>query len=162
MEIEITKKDSKPLLKRTEVTGRIGFEGATPSRKEVVAAVSKAMNAKKDVIIVRKVTMKYGEQAAELLAYVYDNRKSLEALEQEFSIKKNTFEEKKEETPKEKPAEAKPADEAPKEDKPEEKKEEAKPETPKEEAKPEKKEEPKAEEKPAEKAPAEKKKEGDA
>jgi small subunit ribosomal protein S24e len=153
MEIEITKKDPKPLLKRTEVLGRITFEGATPSRKEVVAAVSKAMNAKKDVIIVRRVTTEYGSQAADLIAYVYEDRKALEALERDFAIKKNTFEE--EATPADAPAEKKDAEEAPAEAtpekeeapaeaKPEEKKEEAPaeatPEAPKEEAKPEKKE----------------------
>ena len=136
MEIQITKQEQQPLFHTTKVEASITFQGATPTRKAVVAAVAKAMKAKQELIIVKKVATSYGNQEAKVTAYVYDDRKALEALERKVVLEKHAFAE--------------------------EQKEEAPAEAPKEAAAEEKKEESAAEEKPAEEkaAPAEKK--GDA
>jgi len=122
MEIEIKSKEPKPLLKRTEVIGRIAFQGATPTKKETVAAIAKAMKAKQELVIVRRIETAYGDQSGRVLAYVYDDKATLDKLEHEYVKKKHgekktelAAEEKKEETSEKKPAE---------EEKPAEKKDE--------------------------------------
>lgn len=105
MDIQILSKDDRPLLKRTEVRARIAFTGATPSRKEVIAAVSKATNAKRELVVVNSIDTTYGDQSAVVHAFTYHDRKSLELLERSRVIEKHTFEEKKaEQADGEKPA----------------------------------------------------------
>lgn len=148
MEISITHKEDVPLLKRTEVSARMTYEGATPSRKEVQAAVAKALNGKKDQLIITKVTTKYGDQSAAVNGYYYSDRSVLEKLEQKAMIKKNTFEEEKKEEVAEE-AKEEPSDSSEKEaEKKEEPAEKPKDDSEKSEEKPaEEKADPKSEEK---------------
>ena len=88
MEVTIASKEEKPLLNRTEVWARLVFEGQTPSRRDVLRALAKALGAKEELVIVRRVLSAYGERAARVLAYVYQSRESLERLEQEAALKK--------------------------------------------------------------------------
>ncbi len=160
MEIEIRSKEAKPLLKRTEVRARIAFTGATPARREVVAAVAKAAKAQQGLVIVRRIATAYGSQSAGVLAYVYDDKETLERLEHDHMKKKHAAEERKAEEP-EKPAEP----EAPKEEKAadEQPAEKAEQKDKKQEEKPAAKQDDKAsepkEEKAADEQPAEKPKE---
>jgi small subunit ribosomal protein S24e len=89
MEIEIRRKEHQPLQKRTEVTARVAFNGATPTKKEAVAAVGKAMNAKPEMVIVRRMLTTYGNRSANVLAYVYDNQETLQTLESKSALKKH-------------------------------------------------------------------------
>jgi small subunit ribosomal protein S24e len=89
MEIEIRSKEHQPLQRRTEVTARVAFNGATPTKKEAVAAVGKAMNAKPEMVIVRKMLTTYGDRSANVLAYVYDNQETLQTLESKSALKKH-------------------------------------------------------------------------
>jgi small subunit ribosomal protein S24e len=95
MEIQIVKKEEKPLLQRIEVTARIAFEGPTPGKKQVVSAVAKATGARQETIIVRSIKTSYGDRSALVLANVYADRPALERLERQSMVKKNTFGEKK-------------------------------------------------------------------
>ena len=170
MDITIEKKEAKPLLKLTEVVARISFEGATPTKKDVAAALGATLKVKQDLLIVHQVESKYGQQVVTVNAHVYDSKDALTLLERESMIKKNDFTAKpKEEKPAAAPAEAPAADkpteapqEKPKEEPPKEKKPEEKKEEPKAEEKP-KEDAPKEEAKPKEKKDdADKPKEGDA
>ncbi len=102
MEIQIVSKDAKPLLSRTEVAARIAFQGATPTRKEVIKALAKALGEKEDLIILRRIDTAFGSQSGKVLGYVYNDRKALETLEHESVLKKHGAgkEEKKTEGPK--------------------------------------------------------------
>ncbi len=154
MNLEIVKQEKNQLLKVTDVRARLSFEGATPSKQQVVKALAAAVKAKEELIIVRHIRTDYGEQAADVRALVYADKKSLEKLERRSMIKKNTFVKKAEAAPAEPadaPKETKPEGEAPAEDKPADAPAEAPQEEPAKpeeaEAKPEGKKEPKAEEK---------------
>ncbi len=89
MEIQIVSKDAKLLLSRTEVKARIAFQGATPTRKDVIKALAKALGAKEDLIILRKIETAFGSQSGKVLGYVYNDRKALETLEHESVLKKH-------------------------------------------------------------------------
>ncbi len=98
MEITITKKEDRPLLKRVDVSANITFEGATPSKKDAVAAIAKAAGAKKELVIVRSITTHYGTTTGTINASIYRDRAALEELELESLRKRH---ETKEASPKE-------------------------------------------------------------
>lgn len=126
MKLEITGKNERPLLSRTEVSGNISFESKTPSNDEVRKSIASGMGADESLVVMRSIYTRYGELAADFSAYVYKDKASMEKVEPKKKAKKGG----------DKPAEAK-----------------AEPAEKKEKAKEEKKEEPKAggkkEEKPA-------------
>jgi small subunit ribosomal protein S24e len=99
MDIEIQGTDAQPLLNRTELKARIAFQGATPTKKQVVEAVAKATGAKHDLVIVRRISTQFGSRSAEVLARVYNDKKSLETLEHKATLRKHGMlaEEKKDE-----------------------------------------------------------------
>ncbi len=103
MEIQITSKEAKPLLQRSEIRARIAFQGATPTKHHVIAAVAKALKTEQSLVIVRRIVTAYGDQSAEVLAYVYNDAATLEKLEHDYVKKKHGVGKKEGE---EKPAEA--------------------------------------------------------
>ncbi|RME31666.1 hypothetical protein D6789_02020 [Candidatus Woesearchaeota archaeon] len=108
MEITITKKEDRPLLRRSEVTAQISFEGATPTKHEAAAAVAKATGAKKELVIVRSITTHYGTTTGTLKACVYKDAQALEELELESMRKRHAAKEAEKPAPAEKnPAEKK-------------------------------------------------------
>lgn len=151
MNVEILETREQPLLERKVVKASLTFEGATPSRKEVLSALASQLKAKEEEVVLKAVRPAFGRTKAVATVHLYKSRKQAESFEPSYRIKRGKPKEVKKE---EKPAEAKPA-EAPKEEaKPEEKPAEEKPaEAPKEKAKAENKpaEKPAKEEKPAEK-----------
>ena len=157
MKVEVTESKKNDLLGRTEISGKITFEGPTPKRGEVLKAVAAATKSKEKLTVVKKINSHYGGGVADVTAFAYTDPAVFEKIEREYMRTRNVIEEPKVE---EKAEEAAPAAE--------EKSEEAAAEKPAEEpAKEEAKEtpaekpaeEPK-EEKPEEK-PAEKKEEGE-
>jgi len=170
MEIEVVSENENKLLDRKEITVRISFSGATPSRSEIEGELAGKIGANPDLMVIRDTREKYGQKEVEADVHIYKNAEKLKEIEPEYMQKREGIGvEKKEEKPaeaapeapktEEKPAEApkeekaeKPKEEKPPEEKKEEpKKEEKTPEKPKEEKPPEKKEEPKKEEKAPEK-----------
>jgi len=128
MKLEITETKKNELLKRSEITATISFDGATPRRNEVKKAVAAAAKCKEDLLVVKKIDSHYGGKTAIVTACAYSDKDLFEKVEREYMRTRN---------PKiEKPKEAEPAAEATPEAAPEAPKEEA---TPKEEAKPEEK-----------------------
>lgn len=102
MEITITKKEDRPLLRRSEVTAQISFEGATPTKHEAAAAVAKATGAKKELVIVRSITTHYGTTTGTLKACVYKDAQALEELELESMRKRHAAKEAEKPAPAEK------------------------------------------------------------
>lgn len=161
MKLDIANKKENKALHRTEITGTITYDGATPARDKVRDAIASAMNAKAECIVSKGIITQYGGNTASFEAYVYESPDHLQNIETQKYVKQAAKKEPpKEEKTEEKPAEAKPEEkneaekkEAPKEEQPAEEKKEAPAE--------EKKEEPaeKKEEKPEEKNEAEKKEE---
>jgi len=153
MKIEIKEKKENPLLSRTEVSGTVSFDGATPSNAQVAQGIASQIKVEPSVVKMRKIRNTLGSHQADFTAFVYKSKEELDRIEPK---PKKQLEKEKKAAEAKKAEKAKPA-EAPKEEAKEEKKE-AVPEK-KEEAKPEeKKEAPKEEKK--EEAPKEEKKEG--
>lgn len=117
MELNITTKEEKPLLSRTEIFAEITFDASTPSKEEIKKKISSALKSDQSTIVIKKVDTMFGQKQAKVLAFVYTNEKDMKRIEPKPKAKK----EKKKEAPKEEPKET------PKEEKKEEPKKEEKP-----------------------------------
>jgi ribosomal protein S24E len=97
MNIQITKDEKKPLLKRRELTGKIGYEAKTPARLEVRKELAKKLNVKEELVVVKRIKPDYGSQSAKLEADIYDDEKTLKDVEQNYMLVRHGAGEKKEE-----------------------------------------------------------------
>ena len=86
MNIQINKDEKKPLLKRRELSGKIGYEDKTPSRLDVRKELAKKLNVKEELVIVKRMKPLYGTQAATLEASVYDDEKALKEVENSYML----------------------------------------------------------------------------
>ncbi len=122
MQLNITSKEEKPLLSRTEIMADITFDSATPSKEKIKEKLATILKVDANLIVVKKVFNKFGEKRAGVSAFAYKNEKDMKTIEPKPKEKKGA---KKEEAPAEAPKEEK---EAPKKEEPkkEEKKEEPK------------------------------------
>lgn len=89
MEIEIEKEKETPLLSRKRVTAWVYYQGATPSRKEVLKEFAKKLNVDTDKIIIKHMYTRFGQMDLKLIANVYNDRETLEKLETKSHIEKN-------------------------------------------------------------------------
>ncbi|MCK5107443.1 MAG: hypothetical protein KAQ83_01835 [Nanoarchaeota archaeon] len=127
MDLNINKQEKQPLLSRTAVIAEITFEGQTPSRYDLVQAISKKLKTKSDLTLVKHIYTEFGSQKAKIEAYIYEDKKVMAVLEKKIrAIKEPKKPEPKVEAPAEIPAEpaAEPKTEEPKETAPEAVKEE--------------------------------------
>lgn len=168
MNVNVTASADNKLLDRKEIEAEVSFDGATPKREEIKAAVCQKVGVNPDITVLRKVENSFGTKSVKVIAYSYSSEEALEATEPDYiksreGMKKEEKAEEaapaaapKPEEKKEEPKKEAPKAEEKKEEKPAEKKAEEKPEKKEEkkEAPPEKKEEAKEEKK---EAPAEKK-----
>jgi ribosomal protein S24E len=110
MEITITEKKEQPLLSRQEVLGKLTFSGVTPSKKVFRKELAKKVGVNEELLVLKKIEMIYGHQAAYFNAMIYKKKEDLQLIEAKATLKKNfgTKEEKPAEEnaePKEKAAE---------------------------------------------------------
>ncbi len=162
MKVTINEKNKNPLLGRTEVSGVLDYEGATPSNTELAEYLAKEFKVDSTQVVMKSIYPRFSQQMADFSALIYDNQEAKDKVERttkhlkkqaEEAGKKATEEAKKVEEEKkaakeEKPAEEvkeEPAEEKPAEEVKEEPAEEVKEESAKEEIKPEVQEESKEE-----------------
>ncbi len=129
MEMKIITDVKNPLLERREVEAIVEFEGATPSKNEILVELSKKLKVKDTHVEIEKVQQRFGRQEARVIAFVYDKPIREESVEVKKKAEEGEPSEEKaaEEQKQEKPEE----EEKSKEET--EKKEETKPEEQKEE-----------------------------
>lgn len=124
--MKIVSEKNNPLLKRLELDFEIR-QKTTPSRKEVVEALSEAKKVKKELIIVGHFAPIYGAEKLAGKAHVYESEAVMKKTEPGYILERHFGKkEKKPEEKKEAPKEAK-KEEKPKQEKKPEAKEEKKP-----------------------------------
>ncbi|MBN2459588.1 30S ribosomal protein S24e [Candidatus Woesearchaeota archaeon] len=104
MDFKITKDEKKPLLKRREICARLGYDARTPSRSDVRKELAKKLNAKEELLLIKKIFPHSGTQAADIEADIYDDEATMKAVELGHVIKKHFPEKKAEEKPAEEAA----------------------------------------------------------
>lgn len=81
MKIMIKEKNINPLLGRTEISGELDYEGATPSNARLAEHLAKEFNADISLIVVKYIYTKFSQQMADFLAFVYDNKEAKDKVE---------------------------------------------------------------------------------
>ena len=116
MELEITEKNSNPLLDRQEVQIVIKHDSdATPKRNQVIKNLSEQLETKKDLIIIDYLKNKYGKTETQGYAKIYANKDTMKIVETKPSLDRHKNIEDK--PKKEKKAEAAPEEEPSEENK---------------------------------------------
>lgn len=81
MEIKIEKKQFKPLIDRDEIILRISDSKITPTNAQVQAETAKMINTSADIIVVKKISQKFGMHESEALVYAYKSQEALKKFE---------------------------------------------------------------------------------
>ena len=97
MELTIISKNEQSELKRTFGKASILYEGPVPSRKEVVAELSKKASVESDLIIVEKIATSFGKTKAVVTFYLYKDANSKKKILQKYMTKRHQFKEDKKE-----------------------------------------------------------------
>ena len=71
VKIEIKEKNENKLLGRLEVSGKLTFEGATPSNEVVRDMLAAELNADKELMVVKHIYSKFSYTEADFLVYIY-------------------------------------------------------------------------------------------
>ena len=88
MQIEITSKSKQPLYARQKLEFVIS-ESKTPKKEDVRKKIAALQNASEDMVIIEKITNKFGHKSFVGTARIYDSRKSLEKLEPQHIVERN-------------------------------------------------------------------------
>ena len=108
MNIDIVKEKETPLLGRKRFTMWADYQGSTPSRVKFCNEIANKLKVSKNLVVIRHIYTRFGEQRSKLLIHVYDDEKTMIELEGKNLIDKHKVEEKKtEEKKKEKPKDKK-------------------------------------------------------
>ena|SRR3989344_927735 len=70
MKVEITTEERNTLLQRTEMKGKILFDGSTPSNNELTQRISKGDS---NLIVIKQIAARFGSQQASFRAFRYDS-----------------------------------------------------------------------------------------
>ncbi len=83
MQVNIQEKKNNPFLKRVEVTGKITFEGATPSNAQLSEVIAKEMKAKAaECVVIKHIYSVFSGREADFEALVYDTVEARKGTEQ--------------------------------------------------------------------------------
>ena len=116
MEITISEKHERPLLKRTEARVRIFYQGTTPSRATLKPVIAEKLGAKEELLIVDTIDGSFGDTVVVVDCRYYSDKHALEFLERKTLKEKNVLAKPKPqeatEEPAEEPAKTTPAEES--------------------------------------------------
>lgn len=96
MKLTITEKRENLLLERTEVKGRINFEGSTPSNREVAEAIGRELKKEVGLVVIKKIRTLFSRREADFQATVYNNLEARQKIEKKTKhLRKKEEEERK-------------------------------------------------------------------
>ena len=84
----VSQKENK-VIQRREVVVRIEHRGkGTPSRPDVINAVSKLMEVNPDLVVVRRIETEYGRDASKAWVHIYWDKAALEKFEPRYVLER--------------------------------------------------------------------------
>src|SRR3989344_1373385 len=89
MELNIQKKEDRPLLQAQDIHAELTFENTTPSRKELAKLIADKTKSKPEQVIVRKIQGVFGDKKAMVLATIYKDVSLLQKVENQPLIKRH-------------------------------------------------------------------------
>jgi ribosomal protein S24E len=81
MKLEVLQEQKSPMLSRTEYKFKLLFQGATPSKDDVMKIMKEHFKENQENIVIKKIQNIFGRNEAMLDVYYYDNQESLQKLE---------------------------------------------------------------------------------
>ncbi len=88
MNLEITQQGKQPLLSRTEITGKITFQGATPSNEDLKKTIATKLKVDESLVVIKHIYTEFGSQEANIEAFAYDDKKVMAVLEKKAKKQK--------------------------------------------------------------------------
>ncbi|WOF17078.1 30S ribosomal protein S24e [Methanoplanus sp. FWC-SCC4] len=95
MDFEFTRDEENKLLDRTELDFILTYEGATPSRREIIGKLCALRNVDPKLCVVDSLVGEFGKQEIVGRARIYGDVSALKATELEYVVERSTFEEEK-------------------------------------------------------------------
>jgi len=83
-DVKITSERENKLLERREVEFEVSYEQNAPPRKDVAAKLAAKMNAKEDLVVLKRMKTQYGRRLLLGQAKVYRNPEHLKAVEYDY------------------------------------------------------------------------------
>jgi len=97
MKLDVLKESENKLLHRKELDIVLKDLGATPSKKDIIAAVSANLGAPENAIVLGSVHQKFGKREARVYVRVYESEEKKKSVELKPKEKKEAKEEPKKE-----------------------------------------------------------------
>lgn len=88
MEIKITQNKRNEVLGRSEIIAEL-MQKEVPSKIEVTKALTAQLNTKPELVIIKKIDSKYGQQKVIVDANVYDKEEEMNKIERKYMLKRN-------------------------------------------------------------------------
>lgn len=102
MDLTLTEETENPLLGRTEVSGVVKFEGATPSNAQVTEALANHFKTDAGNVVLRHVYTKYSKHEAFIEGVIYSTSEARKKSERVTPQQKKKLEEEKKKAAEEK------------------------------------------------------------
>ena len=97
MEIKITSTTKNGLLNRSELAFTASYDGATPSRMDIIAKIAALKNAPVENVVLSPLASHFGQRAVTGVARIYDSIDDLKATENPYIVARGQPKPKKEE-----------------------------------------------------------------
>ncbi|EHQ36285.1 30S ribosomal protein S24e [Methanoplanus limicola] len=97
MEFVFNKEGENKLLNRTELEFVINYEGATPSRKEILGKLCAMRNVPTENCVIDSLKSEFGKQEIIAKARIYADAEVLKSTELDYLVQRNSAEVKAEE-----------------------------------------------------------------
>ncbi len=81
MELSVTKQSENKLLNRTEIDAQISYDGATPSNATILKFLADHFKTDEKLVTLKHIYTIFGQTRAEIAAYLYKDRQTLEMVE---------------------------------------------------------------------------------
>jgi small subunit ribosomal protein S24e len=91
MDFEFIKEEENKLLNRTELDFVLTYDGATPSRKEILGKLCALRNVKPELCVLGSMKTEFGKQEIAGQARVYQDAEVLKSTELNHVIENSTF-----------------------------------------------------------------------
>ena len=86
MEIKITSNTRNELLNRSELAFTASYDGATPSRMDLIAKIAALQNKPVENVVLSPLAGRFGQRAISGVARIYDSVDALKATENAYIV----------------------------------------------------------------------------
>ncbi|GAB7016920.1 30S ribosomal protein S24e [Methanogenium cariaci] len=89
MDFEFARDEYNGLLKRRELEFLLAFEGATPSRRQILGKLCALQNVPEDRVVLDSLKTSFGKQDLNGYARIYEDAETLKATEPNYLVERS-------------------------------------------------------------------------